>query len=431
MTDCDNDIEVAATLSAYPPSIQAGIPKLGETPNGWSRHRLDDLLKRVDRPAKLVDSQSYQLVTAKRNRGGIVAREVLRGDQIRTKTQFYVAVGDFLISNRQISHGACGIVPDSLDGALVSNEYTAFHTTELLAPAFLSALSHSAYFQQTCFHSSVGVHVEKLVFRLEDWTRWEFDVPPLNQQRRIVAVLDTWDRAIDRTERLIAAKRRRLLLAREIVFSDIAEAETSLSAVADIATGVAAPQNRDAFAASGKRFVRVSDLAALAGEQPDEPEYLRPDISAKIRVFPAGTLLFAKSGMSARLARIVRLPTEAHLVSHLAAVQAKQPAFQSFIYHWLVQNHPSALAQGDGFPSIRISDIGQLAIPDLSEDQATLVGDALDALEAEVRVELLRLTAMQRQKRGLLNRLLAGQFSLDGRFDSAPYASSETTGAVV
>jgi type I restriction enzyme S subunit len=119
-----DDAEIAdiENSSAYPPSIQAGIPKLGVTPMGWTRLPLGDLLRRVERPAKLVDAEAYQLVTAKRNRGGIVPRETLRGDQIRTKTQFYVETGDFLISNRQISHGACGIVPADLHGAVVSNE---------------------------------------------------------------------------------------------------------------------------------------------------------------------------------------------------------------------------------------------------------------------------------------------------------------------
>lgn len=207
--------------SAHPPSIQAGLPKLGGTPKGWTRFRLGDLLHKVERRAKLVDSETYQLVTAKRNRGGIVAREVLRGDQIRTKTQFYVQAGDFLISNRQISHGACGIVPESLSRAVVSNEYTAFHTADTLNPAFLNALSHSIYFQQTCFHSSIGVHVEKLVFRLEDWMGWEFDIPPLNEQKRIVALLGTWDRVIEKTECLITVKRRRKMALFQRLFRNL------------------------------------------------------------------------------------------------------------------------------------------------------------------------------------------------------------------
>ena len=70
-------------------------------------------------------------------------------------------------------------------------------------------VSHSMYFQQTCFHSSIGVHVEKLVFRLGDWLGWEFDIPPIPEQLRIVAVLDAWDRAIERTERLLLAETKR------------------------------------------------------------------------------------------------------------------------------------------------------------------------------------------------------------------------------
>ena len=195
--------------SAYPPSIQPGIPRIGTTPSGWTRHVLGDLLRKVERPAALVDDETYQLVTAKRSRGGIVPREVLRGDQVRTKTQFYVEAGDFLISNRQISHGACGLVPPSLDRAVVSNEYTAFHTSEALDPGFLNALSHSIYFQQTCFHASIGVHVEKLVFRLDEWLQSQFDIPGLPEQRRIVAVLESWDQAIEGLEQLREAHVKR------------------------------------------------------------------------------------------------------------------------------------------------------------------------------------------------------------------------------
>jgi type I restriction enzyme S subunit len=194
--------------SAYPPSINAGIPKLGELPAGWSRLRMKDMLEVIERPVKLVDDQTYQLVTAKRSRGGIVSRGTLRGDEIRVKQQFEVRAGDFILSNRQIAHGGCGIVPPELDGAVVSGEYTVLHPKPMLDLRFLHYLSHSAYFQQICFHSGVGVHVEKLVFRLHDWLNWQIDVPPFFEQRRIAEVLADFDNAIEATDALVAAKQR-------------------------------------------------------------------------------------------------------------------------------------------------------------------------------------------------------------------------------
>lgn len=118
-------------------------------------------------------------------------RSVLLGSEIKTPTQFYVKSGDFLISKRQIVHGACGIVPPALDGAIVSNEYAVLNTTDDLDPRFLRYLSETAYFQQTCFHSSVGVHVEKMLFRLDKWLKWPINLPPLEEQQRIVRLLDT------------------------------------------------------------------------------------------------------------------------------------------------------------------------------------------------------------------------------------------------
>ena len=52
-------------------------------------------------------------------------------------------------------------MPHELDGAIVSNEYLVCHATDDLLQAYLEWLSHTIYFQQTCFHGSIGVHVEK------------------------------------------------------------------------------------------------------------------------------------------------------------------------------------------------------------------------------------------------------------------------------
>ncbi|WP_130472622.1 restriction endonuclease subunit S, partial [Candidatus Magnetaquicoccus inordinatus] len=145
-----------------------------------------------------------RLVTVKRARGGVIEREVLDGEEIKTPTQFYVKGGDFLISKRQIVHGACGLVPDNLDGSIVSNEYAILGTDGRLDLKFLRYLSETIYFQQTCFHSSIGVHIEKMIFKVDRWLKWDFNIPPLSEQIRIARILSTWDRAIEIVERLIA-----------------------------------------------------------------------------------------------------------------------------------------------------------------------------------------------------------------------------------
>ena len=175
----------------FPASVQPGMPTLPPVPAGWRRIQLRDHLKEVRRPVVLVDDETYTLVTVKRSRGGVELREVLRGEEIKTPTQFYVHTDDFLISKRQIVHGACGIVPPELGGSVVSNEYAILNTDGEIDLKFLRYLSETRYFQQTCFHSSIGVHVEKMIFKTDRWLNWPFNIPPLEQQKRIVGILDS------------------------------------------------------------------------------------------------------------------------------------------------------------------------------------------------------------------------------------------------
>ncbi|HIF9372897.1 TPA: restriction endonuclease subunit S [Photobacterium damselae] len=196
------------TDTKYPPSVKAGKPILGETPEGWVRESLKKHLTLEQRKVKVLDEKEYDLVTVKRSRGGVVRREHLYGKQISVKSQFSLKQGDFLISKRQIVHGACGIVPAHLDGSIVSNEYSIFTAKDSFDLTYLRYLSETLYFQQTCFHSSIGVHIEKMIFKLDNWFKWDFNLPPLPEQRKIAQILSTWDRGIVTTEKLIDASKQ-------------------------------------------------------------------------------------------------------------------------------------------------------------------------------------------------------------------------------
>ncbi len=192
----------------YPPSVRHGIPHLGRLPRGWTKTTFGEQLRIVERPVTLKDHKTYQLISAKRNRGGIVARETLRGDQILTAGQFQVEAGDFITSNRQIIHGACGIVPHELNGAIVSGEYTVMHARSGLHLPYFAHYTHGDYFQKSCFFASVGVDVEKMIFDVEQWLKLPFHLPPLPEQRRIAAILADLEIALARSRRVLEQRRR-------------------------------------------------------------------------------------------------------------------------------------------------------------------------------------------------------------------------------
>ena len=100
--------------------------KDGIYPRDWASKKIGQWLKLAERSIVLQDEEEYQLVTIRRGFGGVDSRGSFLGKNVLVKNYFIVKTGDFIISKRQIAHGACGIVPPDLDGAVVSNEYNVF-----------------------------------------------------------------------------------------------------------------------------------------------------------------------------------------------------------------------------------------------------------------------------------------------------------------
>ena len=151
----------------------------------WEVEAIGDVLQEVFRPINLDNETKYRLVTVKRRNGGIAERAILKGKDILVKSQFEVKAGDYIISKRQVVHGATGLVPPELNGSVVSNEYLVGQGTEKLSIEFFALLSTLPEMYQKFFLSSYGVDIEKLFFDVNDWKKREVLLPSLEEQVQI------------------------------------------------------------------------------------------------------------------------------------------------------------------------------------------------------------------------------------------------------
>ncbi|MCB9229845.1 MAG: restriction endonuclease subunit S [Deltaproteobacteria bacterium] len=174
--------------------------KIGEIPESWEVVKLGELFDLVERPIDMHDNDKYQLVTVKRRFGGVVERSVLKGEQIKVKSQFSLKAGDFLISKRQIVHGACEVVPASLENAIVSNEYNVLRPRNMLHLDFFRWLCRRPFMMEYFLICSIGVHIEKMLFKINDWNRQLVPLPPLTEQRYISEKLTFVDANISNYE---------------------------------------------------------------------------------------------------------------------------------------------------------------------------------------------------------------------------------------
>ena len=169
----------------------------------WKNKKIGRILAEIKRPIELMDNASYQLVTVKRRNEGVVPRVVLKGKNILVKNYFSVKAGDYLISKRQVVHGANGIVPDNLDGAVVSNEYLVVTDSDDITARYWTVISIRPEMHKLFFVSSYGVDIEKLVFDVTDWKNRTIVIPQVTEQKNITDYFQKLDALINQHQQQI------------------------------------------------------------------------------------------------------------------------------------------------------------------------------------------------------------------------------------
>ncbi|MCR4634816.1 MAG: restriction endonuclease subunit S [Butyrivibrio sp.] len=167
----------------------------------WEQRKVGDVITEVSRPIEMNDDQLYQLVTVKRRNEGIVSRGFFYGKEILVKNYYEIHAGDYLISKRQLVHGANGQVPENLDRSIVSNEYMACIGNEMLTAEFLTLLSKTVNLKRDFFLSSYGVDIEKLVFDVNDWKKRSLVLPKIEEQKAICGFFANLDNLITLNQR--------------------------------------------------------------------------------------------------------------------------------------------------------------------------------------------------------------------------------------
>jgi len=397
--------------SAFPKTVQPGIPQLSaKPPMGWKRTSLGFDLYEQNRSVVMQDEKAYRLVTVKRARGGVVEREVKQGAEISVKTQFQVKSGDFLISKRQIVHGACGLVPSELDGSTVSNEYSVLRSRGNIDLLFLKYLSHSTYFQQTCFHSSVGVHIEKMIFKLDKWLSWEFDLPPLPEQRRIAEILSTWDQAIETTEKLIAnsqAQKKALmqqLFPREgettprLRFPEFRDAgEWGIKMLGDVCNFL---NNRRKPVTSAHRVNGIYPYYGASGIVDYVDQY----------IFDETTLLIGEDGAKwAAFEKTAFLVSGKYWVNNHAHVLTSHKISLSFLEAYITFLNLASYVTGAAPPKLTLAKLKSVPVTLASKKEQQKIADCLSVLDEMICFIQRKLELLKAQKNSLMQQLLTGK----------------------
>jgi len=155
--------------------------------SSWRQVALGEILIQVFDEVRVDDNTPYKQVTVRLHGKGATLRHEVSGSEIKTKRQFHVRVGQLVYSRIDARYSAIAIIPNDLDGAIVSNDFPVFNIrTDLLEPAYLEYYVKTQIFQQDCAIESSGT-TKRTRLKEEKLLQIEIPLPPLDEQRLIVA----------------------------------------------------------------------------------------------------------------------------------------------------------------------------------------------------------------------------------------------------
>ena len=173
---------------------------------GWPVVALGEVVRHRKEFVTIQPDETYSRCRVQTSARGIVLRDRVPGDAIKTKKQQVCRAGEFLVAEIDAKLGGYGIVPDELNGVIASSHYFLFEVDErYLLRRFLHW-----YCQTSNFLEQVNARgsTNYAAIRPGSVLTYTIPLPSVDEQRRIVAKLDKVAALVAERSKVIEAAER-------------------------------------------------------------------------------------------------------------------------------------------------------------------------------------------------------------------------------
>jgi type I restriction enzyme S subunit len=352
----------------------------------WEIVSLEKVIKHRKEFIEIDESKEYKRCRVKLHVQGIELRDIIQGSAIKTKKQQLCKTNDFLVAEIDAKVGGFGIVPENLDGAIVSNHYFLFEVDNRLDKGFFEYFIRTPDFRdQVIARGSTNY----AAIRPRDVLAYQIHLPPLEEQRRLVARIEElavkveearglrWE-AVGEVEALFAS-------ASEAVFNN-----HSPSQELRIGDFCESPQygytESSVMEPVGPKFLRITDIQNGRVNWETVP-YCRCTNPEKY-LLKKNDILFARTGATTGKSFLIHDCPEAIFASYLIRLRIKHSVTPDYLYKYF--QTPSYWSQimdekkGTGQPNMNGKKLSQVRVPMVSSKEQHRIVEYLNDLQAKV-----------------------------------------------
>ncbi|WP_445427980.1 restriction endonuclease subunit S [Alishewanella sp. HL-SH05] len=156
----------------------------------WPLKKLGSVLDKSENWIEVQPDKEYSEVTVRLWGKGVNLRGTKIGSEIGSSRRLSVSEGQFIISRIDARHGACGLVPKNLDGAVVTNDFPVYTPKEnKILPRYLELISKTHFFVDACKRASEGT-TNRVRLKEPRFFNIEIPLPDIAVQKVVVDKVD-------------------------------------------------------------------------------------------------------------------------------------------------------------------------------------------------------------------------------------------------
>ena len=345
---------------------------------------------------------------------GLVPRESLdrrTESAMEAKAHSLVEPGDIAYNMMRMWQGASGLCHIR---ANISPAYVVMTPKANTDPAFAAHSLKSKDAIDLLWAYSHGLTEDRLRLYPDDFLSIPTTFPALDDQRRIAAVLDTWDTALTIAERLVEAKRARIASVAHRLLAKSSSSDVPLDEVAEINGRSLGTNTAPDFEFE---YFPIGDDEGGGGWMcfKDAPSRAR-------RTALVGDVVY--STVRPLLRRIFRAPAHNSAVysTGYAVLSPREGHDAGYLFHCMTthafESQILARLTGSNYPAIGAKDLGELVVPACDLPRQREIAAILDAATAAHQSTEALVAKLREQKRGLMQQLLTGKVPMPESIDA-------------
>lgn len=372
--------------------------KAGILPADWDVYMLGDCLSRVERPVEVKPNELYTQIGIRSHGKGLFYKEPVTGAALGNKAVFWIEPDCFIVNIVFAWEQAIGKTTQSEVGMIGSHRFPMYRPVndrvdiDYLISYFL--IKRGTDILEAASPGGAG---RNKTLGQDRFLKSKITLPPIEEQRKIAAILTTQDRVIELKEERLAEKKRQKKYLMHRFFVDANGKKIRLGQIANVIMG------QSPSSTSYNEQMEGMPLIQGNGDIEGRNTHPRMYTTQPTKICKKGDILIS---VRAPVGSVSRSSMNACIGRGMCAVDAG--IYQNYVYQYLIyfEDKWGKVSQGSTFESISGDEIRKLK---------TLIPDNMQHIEkilstADREIDLLRQDIEQekQKKKALMQLLLTG-----------------------